>query len=166
MVIQETATVAINIPPGVESGATMQIPGQGSDGVGEGRQGDLHVVLHVKEDARFERRGQTLVTQLEVSFAQAALGDHIRIEGVDENVDVHVSAGTQPGTLITCKGMGLPPLYGGSRGNLVVQIQVKVPTKLNDAQTRLIKEFAEVSGEPVPKGEDRGLLGSLFGKKK
>jgi len=166
MVIQETATVAINIPPGVESGATMQIPGQGSDGVGEGRQGDLYVVLTVKDDSRFERRGQTLVTQLEVSFAQAALGDHIRIEGVDETVDVHVAAGTQPGSHITARGMGLPPLHGGRRGDLVVQMQVKVPTKLNDAQTRLIRELAEVSGEPVPKGEDRGLLGGLFGKKK
>jgi molecular chaperone DnaJ len=144
----------------------MQIPGQGSDGVGEGRQGDLFVVLRVREDARFERRGQTLITRLEVSFAQAALGDHVSIEGVDETVDVHVAPGTQPGTLVTSRGMGLPPLHGGRRGDLVVQIQVKVPTKVSEAEARLIRELAELSGEPQPKGEDRGLLGGLFGKKK
>lgn len=166
MVIQETATVTINIPPGVETGATMQIPGQGSDGVGEGRPGDLYVVLSVRDEARFERRGQTLLTQLEISFAQAALGDHFQIEGVDETVDVHVPAGTQPGALITSRGMGLPPLHGGRRGDLVIQVQVRVPTKLSDAETRLIRELAELSGENQPKGEDRGLLGGLFGKKK
>jgi molecular chaperone DnaJ len=167
MVVAETATVSVNIPPGVETGATMQVPGQGSDGVGEGHQGDLYVVLHVQDDKRFERRGQTLIAQLNVSFAQAALGDHLTIDGVDETVDIHINAGTQPGTLITARGMGLPPLHGGRRGDLVAQVQVRVPTKLSEAEAKLIRELAEISGDGVPKGEDRGgLLGGLFGKKK
>ncbi|AIE88094.1 molecular chaperone DnaJ [Fimbriimonas ginsengisoli] len=167
MVVQETATVVVNIPPGVESGATMQVPGQGSDGVGEGRQGDLYVVLHVKEDSRFDRRGQTLISRLNISFAQAALGDQLQIEGVDETVDVNIAAGTQPGTQITVKGAGLPPLHGGRRGDMIVLVQVKVPTRLSEAEVKLIRELAELSGDSVPKGEDRGgILGGLFGKKK
>lgn len=165
-VTPETATVSINIPPGVENGSVMQIPGQGSDGVGDGRPGDLQVVLQVKEDKRFERHGQILVARLEVSFAQAALGDELEIEGVDETLDVHVGAGTQPGTQITIKHAGLPPLHGGRRGDMIVVVQVKVPTKLSEAETKLIRELAELNGIQ-PKGEDRGgILGGLFGKKK
>lgn len=167
MVVPESATVSLHIPPGVESGATMQVPGQGSDGVGEGRQGDLYVVLHVQEDERFERRGQNLLTHLQVSFAQAALGDHLKIEAVDETVEVNLSAGTQPGTLITVRGMGLPPLHGGRRGDLIVQVQVKVPTKLSEAETHLIRELAELSGDGQPKGEEKGgVFSSLFGKRR
>jgi len=167
MVVPETATITVNVPPGVETGARMQIPGQGSDGVGEGRQGDLYVFLSVKDDGRFERHGQTLVTNLDVSFAQAALGDQIQIEGVDETVGITIGAGTQPGTHVTVKGMGLPALHGSRRGDMVVRIQVRVPTKLSEAQVKLIKELAEVSGDGIPKGEDhKGLLGGLFGKKK
>jgi molecular chaperone DnaJ len=167
MVVQETAVVSVNIPPGVEDGSTMQVPGQGSDGVGDGRQGDLYVVLHVNADKRFERRGQTLIAQLSLSFAQAALGDHVTISGVDEIVPIDVAAGTQPGTLITVRGLGLPPLHGGRRGDLVVQVQVRVPTRLSEGEAKLIRELAELSGDGVPKdGERGGLLGGLFGKKK
>lgn len=167
MVVQQTATVIANIPPGVDNGATMQIAGQGSDGVGEGRQGDLYVVLHVRDDARFERHGQSLLTHLEVTFAQAALGDHVQIEGVDDIINVEIKPGTQPGTRITSRGMGLPALHGGRRGELVVEIQVKVPTKLNEAQIKLIRELAELGGEGQPKGHEHGgILGGLFGKKK
>jgi molecular chaperone DnaJ len=165
-VVPESATVTINIPQGVENGSIMQVPGQGSDGVGDGRPGDLQVVLQVDEDKRFERHGQILVARLEVSFPQAALGDHLVIEGVDETLDVHVGAGTQPGTQITIKGAGLPPLHGGRRGDVIVVVQVKVPSKLSEAEAKLIRELAELNGIQ-PKGDERGgILGGLFGKKK
>jgi len=164
--VPETATVSITIPPGVDSGATMQVPGQGGDALGAGRPGDLYVVLHVKEDARFDRDGQTLHTMLEATFAQAALGDQVPIEGVDSTHEITIEAGTQPGTQITIRGAGLPPLHGGRRGDLIVTIQVKVPKKLSDTQVKLIRELAEVSGEAQPKQEKGGILGGLFGKRK
>lgn len=164
--VNETATVSVNVPPGVETGQVMQIPGQGSDGIGEGRPGDLHVLLQVEEDKRFERHGQTLVSRLDVSFAQAALGDKVEIEGVDEIVEISIAAGTQPGTQIPVRNAGLPPLHGGRRGDMIVLVQVKVPTKLSEAEAKLIRELAELGGSQ-PKGDDRGgLLGGLFGKKK
>lgn len=165
--IQETANVRVTVPPGVESGATMQIPGQGSDGVGGGRPGDLYLVLEVAEDKRFERRGQVLYTLLELTFVQAALGDKVTIKSVDDSHDIDVPAGTQPGTQFSVRGAGLPPLHGGRRSDLIVQVTVVVPQKLNDAQVKLLKEFAEVSGEEPARGEEwGGLLGGLFGKKK
>ena len=165
--VPESAKVNITIPPGFDDGATLHVPGQGSDGVGEGRTGDLYVVLSVKADKRFQRNGQTLFTILDVTFAQAALGDHVSIHGVEDTVELTVPAGTQPGTQIAIKSGGLPPLHGGRRGDLIVQVNVKIPTKLSDAEVRLIREFAELRGEDAPKDDDKGgILGGLFHKKR
>lgn len=159
--------VVLNIPAGVESGATMHMPGQGNEGIGGGRPGDLYVVLHVKDDKRFERHGQNLYAGLELTFAQAALGDQIEIEGVDAPVAITVPGGTQPGTQIPVKGAGLPPLHGGRRGDMVVQVTVAVPKNLTEAEVKMIRDFAELRGERVPKGEEKGgILGNLFGKRK
>jgi molecular chaperone DnaJ len=163
---QEKARVAITIPPGVDHGATMHIPGQGNEGVGGGRPGDLYVVIEVDEDKRFQRHGQTLYTTLDLTFAQASLGDEVAVPGVDAPVELVIPAGIQPGERLSVKGAGLPPLHGGKRGDLIVGVTVKVPTKLTEAQVALIKEFAEVSGESIPKGESQGILGGFFKKKK
>ncbi len=157
--------VHLNIPPGFDDGATMHLPGQGNEGTGAGRPGDLYVILHVKADKRFERRGQTLLSPIEISVTQAILGDRITVPGIDTDLELHIPAGTQPNTQIPIKGAGLPPLHGGRRGDFVAHVIVRIPTKISDAQTKLIQEFAELSGEDLPQGEDKGLFG-LFGKKR
>jgi molecular chaperone DnaJ len=165
--VRETSKVSINVPAGVESGATMHIPGQGSEGTGVGRSGDLYVVLHVAEDERFERRGQTVFTAVDLTFAQAALGDSIEIDGIDETLSIYIPAGTQPGTEISIRNAGLPPLHGGRRGEMIVGVNVKVPEKLTEQESKLIRELAELRGERMPKGAEKGgLLGGLFGRKK
>lgn len=164
-VLPTEAKVMLNVPAGVDSGQTMHVPGQGSDGVAGGRPGDLYVSIHVEDDKRFERQGTTLFTNLDLTFAQAALGDHVEIDGIDDRLPLEIPPGTQPGTRLTIRGNGVPPLHGGRRGDLIVGVSVKVPTKLNEAQSKLIRELAEVSGERVPEGQ-KGILGSLFGKKK
>lgn len=166
-VTAETAKVKLKIPAGVDHGATMHLPGQGSDGVAGGRPGDLYVVLHVAADKRFQRDGTALFTTINLTYAQVALGDALSLKGVDGDYDLEVPAGTQPGTRLAIRGAGLPPLHGGRRGDLIVGVNVKVPTKLSEAQATLIRELAEVSGEEVPQGVAKsGLFGDLFGKKK
>lgn len=165
MVVPEQATVLVHVPPGVEDGSTMQIPGQGGEGVGDGRPGDLYVVLHVKSDRRFERDGQTLYTLLEVSYPQAVLGHSVKIQGVDNIHDLEVPSGTQPGTQFTIRGAGLPPLHGGRRGDLIVQVQVRIPTQISEAEDKLIRELAELQGEE-PREPKGGFLGGLFGRKR
>ncbi len=165
---QRKSRVTLNIPAGVETGARMHLPGQGNEGTRGGRPGDLYAEMIVRLPKGLERQGQMLYTATEISFVQAALGDTIDIEGVDETHEVEVPAGTQPGERLVLRGLGMPPLYGGKRGDMVVGIQVRIPKKLSEDQQRLLKEFAEASGESMPKGEDKGggLLGGLFGKKK
>src|SRR5579862_1328054 len=103
-VLPAEAKVMLNVPPGVESGQTMHVPGQGSDGVAGGRPGDLYVSIHVEDDKRFERQGTTLYTTLELTFAQAALGDSVEVSGVDDMVSLDIPAGIQPGTQINSRG--------------------------------------------------------------
>lgn len=163
-VVPETATVTLKVPPGVESGVTMQVPGQGSDGVRGGRPGDLYAVLTVKDDQRFERDGQTLYTELRLNYAQAALGDHVVVESVDAPHEIDIEPGTQPGTEHRIKGAGLPPLHGGRRGDMVVVAGVEVPKGLTEPESKLLREFAELRGERVPEPKG-GFLGGLFKKR-
>ena len=164
--VMETARVNISIPAGVETGQTIHIPGQGGEGVGMGRSGDLYVHLEVAGADKFERRGTHLYSWVPLTLAQATLGDQIEVEGVDQNYELEIPSGTQPGAQLLIKGAGLPPLHGGKRGDLVIQAHVQVPTKVTEGQEKLLREFAELGGEPVPKGASKGILGNLFGKKK
>lgn len=164
----EDKTIGLDVPPGVSDGLAIHYSGQGGDPVGIGAPGDLYVVVQVKADPRFERHGIDLVTNLVMTYAQAAMGDEVTIQGVDQDFDIEIPPGTQPGQILTIKGAGLPPLHGGRRGDIHLQTTIKVPAKLSDAQVELLKQLAEVSGEPVPKGpaDDGGILGGLFKKKK
>lgn len=162
------ATGSVQIPPGVRHGSTLHLPGRGSEATGYGRPGDLYVVISVREDSRFERQNQDLHARLELTFAQASLGDEIVIEGVDDEFDLNVPAGTQPGTVLSLRGAGLPPLHGGRRGDLHLHTTVRIPDRVTEAQAELIRDLAELSGERIPQPSETssGILGGLFKKKK
>jgi molecular chaperone DnaJ len=164
---RQRRTLEVTIPIGVEHGAVMQVTGAGSDGLGSGRSGDLYIGIAIEPDSRFERRGIHLFTILEVTFAQAALGDRVKVQGVDQEVEIEIAPGTQTGTPSVVRGAGLPPLHGGRRGDLTVQINVVVPTKLTEPEAKLIRDFAELRGENLPAGsQDGGFFSNLFGWKK
>lgn len=158
--------ISVSVPPGIEDGMTLRVSGRGSDGVGQGVAGDLYVVVHVNQDKRFVRNGSDLHTQLDLTFPQVALGDKVKVQGLTDKIDLQVKAGTQPGQEFRLKGEGLPRLHGAARGSLYVHARVQVPTKVGEVEAELLRKYAEASGGPVPKGEDGGFLGALFGKKK
>ncbi|HRF60806.1 MAG TPA: molecular chaperone DnaJ [Fimbriimonadaceae bacterium] len=161
----EDAVATVDIPPGVEHGSHMHFPGRGGDPVGGGVPGDLYVFLNVTDDSRFVRQGPDLLTSVAISFPQAALGDSITIDGVETDVELEIPAGTQPGTRFKVRGAGLPRLRGAHRGDLYVDVTVRVPERLNEGQAKLLRDFAEASGDETPKGQ-AGLLGGLFKKKR
>lgn len=165
--VPKSVSVTVKVPPGVETGATIQLTGQGHEGLGGGRPGDLYVGIVVDEGADFEREGLHLHTSLTLSFVQACMGDRIQVTGVDAEHELEVPAGSQPGDVLVTRGAGLPPLHGGRRGDLFFHVTISVPKKMNDAQRQALAEFAEAGGESLPEGaKGGGLLGSLFKKKK
>lgn len=156
----------IKVPAGIEDGMTLRVSGKGSDGLGAGSPGDLYVVVHVKTDARFERNGTELFSKIELTFPQVALGDQVEIAGLTGPLDLVVPRGTQPGHEFRFKGEGLPRVHGGSRGSLIVRTKVSVPKKVSEAEESLLREYAELTGGPIPHGDEGGILSGIFGKKK
>ncbi|HEX7663428.1 MAG TPA: DnaJ C-terminal domain-containing protein [Polyangiaceae bacterium] len=172
--------VLVTFPAGVDAGQRLRIQGQGI--AGQGGAGDLYVEIDVEEDSRFERDGVDVVTRAHVSFAAAALGGEIEVpalepleNGHDKNCGkkgepkddskkcpthtVKLAPGTQPGSVITIKGRGIPRLDGRGRGSLVVVVQVDVPKTLSDKAQKLLAEL-EAELQETESGASRKRVAS------
>jgi molecular chaperone DnaJ len=142
--IQREKTVEIRIPGGVDDGTHLRISGEGEAGPGGGPPGDLYVVLRVRPHDAFERRDRDLLIDLPVTFSQAALGAELTVPTLDgEPAPIQIPSGTQAGHTIRLRGLGVPSLDGRSRGDQVVTVRVKTPTRLSRAQRELFEKLAE-----------------------
>ena len=143
---KKTKKIGIKIPPGVDRGSRLKVSGEGGEGERGGRRGDLYVVLHVEPHPFFERHEDDIVCQIPISFVQAALGAEVEVPTLNGTKKITVSPGTQTGEIFTLRGQGVPHVDRHGRGDQHVQVNVKVPTKLNQRQKELLKEFARIDG--------------------
>ncbi len=141
-------TVAVEIPPGVAANNYLTLRGQGAAGPRNGPNGDLLVMLDIKEDDRFVRQGNDLVYELLLSFSQSALGGEFHVPTPYGEERVRVPAGTQTDTVLRLKGKGLPALGQPGTGDLMIRVHVWTPEKLTEEQERLFRELAKLEGEP------------------
>ena len=141
-------TVTVDIPAGVSTNNYLTLRGQGAAGPRKGPNGDLLVMLDIKEDDRYERQGDDLVFDLPLSFSQAALGGEHVVPTPYGNEQLRIPAGTQPETVLRLRGKGLPVLGQDGKGDLLVRIHVWTPERLSDEQERLFRELAKLEGEP------------------
>lgn len=156
-----TKEYTVEVPPGVDTGSTLRLPGRGAAGIRGGGHGDLYVHVRVRPDERFERHGDDLIHRATLPFTQAALGAEIELDTVDGGIEaLIVPAGTQSGTATRLRGLGVPRLQGRGRGDLVVEFHVDVPTDLDGEQEQLLRRLAELRGESVAPPES-GLLSRL-----
>lgn len=148
----KTVTLAVNVPPGVDEGTRIRLSGQGEAGARGAPPGDLYIFLHVAKHAIFEREGTTLYARAPISFTTAALGGEIEIPGPDGELhNIHINPGTQSGREVRQRGAGMPVLQGRGRGDLVVKLEVEIPTKLSARQKELLDEFRTLeTGEECP----------------
>ena len=155
--IRKTKTIKLEIPEGVNEGNHLRVSGEGNCGETSGLEGDLIVSVHIRRNSKFEREGDHLYYEQQISFPQAALGDIISIPTIEgKEVEFKVNPGTQSGTVFKLKGQGMNSVRHSARGNLYVTVTVVVPKKLNSKQKELLNEFAEVSGEEI-KHVEKGL---------
>lgn len=145
--------VTVNLPPGVEEGTTLRLPGQGNAGKAGGPPGDLYVVVRIKPHPVFRREGPHLHMDLPLTFPQLALGDVVEVPTLDGTAEVTIPPGTQPGTVLKVPRKGFISMRSGRRGDLFVHVQVTVPTELTDEQRRLLRELAKTMGV-TPKGAE------------
>ena len=156
--------IHVKIPAGVETGNRIQLSGRGEVGHGGGPAGDVYVEIVETEHEYLIRERDTLHMSLAVSMTSAAIGTTVSVESLDGPVDVPIKAGTQSGTPIAIKGKGMTRLRHGGRGDLIVQIEVATPTKLNREEEDLLKKFAELRGEKSGDAHVKGHDGGIFSK--
>ena len=149
--IIDTATYQIDVPAGVDTGATLRLSGRGAVGPRGGSTGDLYVHIRVAAHATLQRDDDDLVYVLRLSIAQAALGMATTIDTLEGGEEFAAPAGCQHGQEFVLRGRGVPHLNSGGRrrGDLRVVAQVDVPTKLSDDEAKLLRQFAEMRGESV-----------------
>lgn len=162
-VVLKRTKLEASIPPGVDTGTILHMPGQGDDGVNGGRPGDLYVSVKVTQDPRFTRDKHGLMTHIGLSFPKASLGALLTLDGIDSSFQLLVPAGTQSGQEFRVRNQGVPPIGGGERGDLRVRVQVEVPRELSEYQKQLLETLEKtLQGEDIAPGEGPGFLGDFL----
>ncbi len=155
--------VTVNIPAGVDTGIRFTYPAGGHAGDPGGARGDLELVVRVREHKTFERDGHNLICQCTISFARAALGGPVEMTTLTgQKVNVEVPRGSQTHTtVVRVPGHGMPALDDARRkGDLLVQLVVETPSKLNAEQEELFRKLAELEGTTAP-APKKGIFGKL-----
>jgi len=158
--------LSVNIPAGVEDGMRIRLAGEGEVGPGGGPAGDLFVEVHEKRHPVFTREGDDLHCTLTLPMTAAALGTSLPLVTLDGEEQLDLPAGTQPALVFTLRARGVPHLRGTGRGNLHVHLDIQVPTRLDEAQTELLRQLAEARGEERPGIAARSGGSGLFGRLK
>ncbi len=156
--LKTSSTIEIDIPAGVEKGNYMTMRGEGHAGPQGGPSGDLIIVFDVKEHDHFERHGDDLLYGLNISIPEAVLGGQMEVPTLNGAVEVDIPSGTQSGRMLRLRGKGLRHLNSSSRGDLLVQVDVYIPTKLSAEERELFESLREMDGIKPPEGGDRNIF--------
>ena len=141
--VQTEHKILVKVPAGVEQDTRIRYQGEGESGKFSGPAGDLYVVLNVKAHKFFERDGDNLHCVMPISFPQAALGTELDIQTLEGPATIKIPEGTQSGREFKLRGKGVPHLNAHGKGDLIVQIRVQTPTKLNRAQKDLLRQLSD-----------------------
>jgi molecular chaperone DnaJ len=133
--------IEVDVPAGIAEGQRIRLSGRGHAGEAGAPSGDLYVVVSVREDARFVREGDDLITALDVSAPRAALGGTLEVPTLEGATSIELPGGTQPGEVLTLRGEGMPSLRRGRPGDIRVVINVVVPRRLSAEQRELVEQL-------------------------
>ncbi|TVV09216.1 molecular chaperone DnaJ [Lactobacillus jensenii] len=142
-------TLEVKIPAGIDNGQQIRLSGQGEAGKNGGPYGDLYIVFRIRPSKDFTRRGNTIYTTVPISFAQATLGDEIKIKTVNGETSLKIPAGTQPGAKFTIRGEGVPYLRGDGKGDQISTVEVVIPKSINDKQKQALVDFVKAGGDSI-----------------
>ena len=152
--------LAVDVPAGIHDGQRIRLDGEGHAGPLGASPGDVFVQVRVVEPEGLSRDGDDLVTGVELTMTEAALGATVRVPGPQEEVELELPAGLQPGHVHVAEGGGMPSLRTGRRGDLRVHVGVRVPQRLTAEQRIQVVRLEEALGEEAYRGED-GFFGRL-----
>ena len=152
-------TLEVDVPAGIADGQRIRLGGRGHAGEGGAPAGDLYVLVRVREDDRFVREGDDLITAVDVAAPQAALGGTLEVPTLEGTASIELPAGTQPGEVLTLREQGMPALRRSRRGDLRVVVNVIVPRRLNLEQRELLERLNDSLSEENLRSQE-----SMFAK--
>lgn len=148
----------VTIPAGVDSGMQIRLPNEGQPGSNGGPNGNLFIAVDVLPHEYFKRRGEDIILDLDINIAQAVLGADIEVPTVDKKDEsLRVPSGTQPGTVFTMRGKGVPRIRHSGRGDQKVIVNIDIPTKLSPEQKALFEDLAKTLGT-TPRPNKKGFF--------
>ncbi|WP_457554146.1 molecular chaperone DnaJ [Desulfobacula sp.] len=148
--IEITRKVQVKIPAGVDVGSKLRLTGEGEASPSAGGTcGDLYVVIDVKSHKFFQRDNADIICAIDISFIQAALGDEIDIPTLVGEKKFKIPKGTQYGDIFRLRGEGISSLRTGRRGDQIIKVIIKTPTKLNQKQVKLLNEFDRLDSNKI-----------------
>jgi len=146
-------SMTITVPPGIDDGQTLRVAGRGHPSPSAGPSGNLYVTFRVEADARFERDGDHLITEVSLSYSQAVLGTTVKVPAINDDgvitIDLEVPPGTQPGDVRVLRGKGLPNVHGRGVGDLAVRFTIAIPLTLTPDQRKLVEDLAKFDGQAL-----------------
>jgi DnaJ-class molecular chaperone len=143
----ERKTVSVKIPPGVNDGGTLKIPGKGEVGP-DGKTGNLYLRIHIKPHRYFRRDSRNLHLDVPVTVSEAALGAEIVIPTLEGKSTLKVPAGTQEGAILRMKNKGVAASKGGKRGDMYVHIKIQIPKRLDKESKSIFESLRQVEADP------------------
>jgi molecular chaperone DnaJ len=142
--VQRETKIEINVPPGIEEGMALRVPGHGNLSPDRGAPpGDLIVVINTEKDKRFKRKGEHLYRDIKLQIPDAVFGTKVDVPILVGEVEVKIPAGTQPGTVMRLANEGLPGFRSGRRGDIYLTIQVEIPKKPSKEEKKIFKQLQE-----------------------
>ncbi len=160
----KSSNINVKIPAGIDTGMRLRVSGEGEAGANGGPSGDLYVFIEVEQDEKFKREEFDLVYSLTIGVAQAILGTEVSIDCFEEQLrKIDIPAGIQPGQRIAIHGAGIPKLekYGRGKGDLIIEVNVEIPTKITKEAEEHLRSFAHKMGQNVK--NSAGFFDKIFG---
>lgn len=162
--VRSRRTLSVDVPAGVDTGTRIKLTGQGEVGPAGGPAGDVYLEVRERKHETFVRKGDDLHATLEVPMTAAALGTVLALDTLDGEREIDLRPGTQPGQVVTLKGLGVGHLHVGGRGDLHVHVDVTVPLPADDEQAELLRRLAALRGEERPDARLAAANPGVFAK--
>ncbi len=161
--VQETKTLSVKVPPGVDTGDRIRLAGEGEAGANGGSPGDLYVQVSVKPHPIFTREDSHLYCEMPICFTTAALGGETEVPTLGGQIKLKIPEGTQTGKMFRIRGKGVRPVRGGPQGDLLCKVVVETPVKLTAKQRRLIEDLDQLLADDGSKHtpHSHGWLGRV-----
>ncbi|MBT4580822.1 MAG: molecular chaperone DnaJ, partial [Gammaproteobacteria bacterium] len=151
----ETKTLSVKVPAGVDNGDRIRLTGEGQAGVHGGPSGDLYVEMSIRPHKIFERNGRDLHCEMPISIVDAALGGELEVPTLDGRVKLKIPAETQTGKMFRLRNKGVTPIRGGGNGDLLCRVVIETPVHLTKRQKELLEEFQGIQEEHAHKQSPR-----------